>query len=401
MSNLASALDIKKEALRRAGERDDGTSEFEDRIMGYINYWYHSVLAGSTELNVECGDPWYWARSQYPGVLNIDPYYLGNGVQLTYGSVNGTWKTVPLDPIGNPFSLQGWYLKLSGGAEYYRVTSHIANTTAFTIDAQFNDATISGFQDVTGYHLDYTLSQPGGIIRLAGPMRVYRRQSPYADDTGQVDIIDKISLDRDYPLFRILQGVPDRAAITYISNDGTIKIRFNRVPAFATRCEYEYIPEATDLVESVACPGTVTTLVGGTSVVGVGTSFLSSFKPGDALVVGSETRTVLSISDNTHLVTDAWANANAGATYSSGSVVPIIPHEHRIVLVYGAAYNIMVDKNDNRAPEYKQLTATALEAMVQANRRIKANMQKDMGRLIARRDMTHYTRRYYAQEVNQ
>jgi hypothetical protein len=333
MGNLASTVDIKKEVLRRAGERDDGSSEFEDRVLNYINYWYHSVLAGSTELNIECGDPWYWARAQFPGVFNIDPYYLGNSCTMTYGSINGTFSSIPLDPSGVPMSLEGWYIKLSGLAEYYRVVSHAAGALTFEIDAAFNDSSTTAPQSFTGYHLDYQLSPPDGIIRLAAPMRVYRRQSPYADDTGQVDIIDKMSLDRDYPLFRILQGVPDRAAITYV-NDASIWVRFNRSPSFSTRVEYEYIPEADSLTDDVKS-------------------------------------------------------------------VPIIPHEHRIMLVYGAVYNLLIDKNDNRAPEYRDLTTRSLEAMVQANRRIKANMQKDMGRLIARRDMTHYTRRYYAQEVSQ
>lgn len=316
---FATVADVKKEVLSRCGELTDGTSEYETIVNNYIDYMHKCTMAGATEFNVEVGDPWTWARAQYPGVINMDPF-----VQLTVtvnnASVNCSFSVAPV------VSYVGWMLKIEGRAEFFRIVTHTAGQQAFTIDAAYTDNT--GTLPATLYHLEYNISN---VLRLCGPMRTYRRQSPFADDTGQIDGIDRMSLDRDYPLHRILQGIPDRFAIVYQDNAGTQRVKFNRIPFYTTRVEYDYIPVPATLVDAS---------------------------------------------------------------------VPLLPEEHRIILVYGACYYLMVDKNDNRAAEYKALTVAGLEALIQSERRMKENLQKDMGRLIPRRDLTNYTRRYYSQEVS-
>lgn len=63
-------------------------------------------------------------------------------------------------------------------------------------------------------------------------------------------------------------------------------------------------------------PGTVTTTAGGTTVVGVGTQFLNTFKVGDTLTVSGETRTISAIASDTSMTTDAWTGAFAGLAYT-------------------------------------------------------------------------------------
>lgn len=323
MSSFATVQDIVNSVLKNCGELADGTSEYATLVLDHINDWHRDILAGSTTLDIECGEPWYWARAQYPGILNLNPPIQGLAAALTNNSL-----TVTLSAT-YPTSLKDLYLRSEGSVDYFRIAAHTAGAAIITLDGAYTGESVAA-GNITIYQLDYTIGP--GIMRLVAPMRVYRRQTPFADDTGQIDGIDFTSMARDYPLHRMLNGVPDRSAVIWQKSDGSFKIRFNRTPAFLTRVEYDYIG------------------------------------------VPSE----LGLSDSS-----------------------LFPIEHRDTLEYGASYSLMLDKNDSRTAEYKDLTAKALRSMVNANRKMKTNTQKDMGRLIARRDLTNYSRRYFVQEITQ
>lgn len=66
--------------------------------------------------------------------------------------------------------------------------------------------------------------------------------------------------------------------------------------------------------------GTVSNSSAGTTVTGVGTLFLTTFQQGDLITMNGETRTVLSVSSNTSLTTDAWTGANSGVSYTATSL---------------------------------------------------------------------------------
>lgn len=61
--------------------------------------------------------------------------------------------------------------------------------------------------------------------------------------------------------------------------------------------------------------GTVTTN-GTTSVIGVGTQFLNTFKVGDIIRVNGEARTIASIASNTSLTTDTWTGSFSDFAYT-------------------------------------------------------------------------------------
>jgi len=62
--------------------------------------------------------------------------------------------------------------------------------------------------------------------------------------------------------------------------------------------------------------GTVSTTATLTTVTGVGTQFLNTFKVGDTITVNAETRTIATIASNTSLTTDAWTGSNVGVAYT-------------------------------------------------------------------------------------
>lgn len=58
----------------------------------------------------------------------------------------------------------------------------------------------------------------------------------------------------------------------------------------------------------------------------------------------------------------------------SDSSIPIVPRAFRIALEYGATALLMMDKNDNRAANFFQLTTAKLKALVEAGRKEKSHV---------------------------
>lgn len=78
---------------------------------------------------------------------------------------------------------------------------------------------------------------------------------------------------------------------------------------------------------------------------------------------------------------------------------PLIPVEHREVLAYVAAYKLLTDKSDSKAPEYFKLAQTKLRAMAKAAQKERTQTSIGRGQLIPRLDNYYRTRRYVVQET--
>lgn len=91
----------------------------------------------------------------------------------------------------------------------------------------------------------------GGIGRLIEPMTIYRGMWDGADD-GQLYGIDKLRFQKDYPLLRVQQGVPDRFCKIIEKADGTIIVRLNKYVETETRLEVDFIPVPRDLKDNAS-----------------------------------------------------------------------------------------------------------------------------------------------------
>lgn len=85
---------------------------------------------------------------------------------------------------------------------------------------------------------------------------------------------------------------------------------------------------ATANVDSAALTGTVNVTSTGTTVLGNATSFLTNFNPYDTIKVGSDKRTIVSITNSTSLTVDSAFSSTATTqtyykTYVSGKIIPI------------------------------------------------------------------------------
>jgi hypothetical protein len=79
---------------------------------------------------------------------------------------------------------------------------------------------------------------------------------------------------------------------------------------------------------------------------------------------------------------------------------PIIPVEHRDCLDFAASYFLCLDKNDDRAQMYFQLTQQKLKGMLKAEEKQKIQTSKTRGKLFARGDLYQRGKRYQEQETS-
>lgn len=71
----------------------------------------------------------------------------------------------------------------------------------------------------------------------------------------------------------------------------------------------------------------------------------------------------------------------------SYSSTPLVPREDRMVLVYGATYWLMVDKEDSRSETFFRLTQSKLQAMFLARRKEYGRTSNNYGRMSPRQDL--------------
>lgn len=138
MANFRTTADLLDGVLRRCGEvtSDKGTSSLAPAALLYLNQIHNTIITGGNELEVDVDESWIWARARRPIVLNLNPPVTAGNVTLTQGSTAGTFSTLPQVNLTNA-SVEGWYLKPDNGPEVYRIVQHTSGQTTFSLDAAF------------------------------------------------------------------------------------------------------------------------------------------------------------------------------------------------------------------------------------------------------------------------
>jgi hypothetical protein len=387
---------LKKSALFRVGELTDGTSPYDSKCLEYINQIYRAILAGGNEFELELGSPWGWARSPKPGTFVLSPKYSSGSVAVVNGSTTITFSPAP------SISLEGQWIKIVGRPETFRIDSHAALSATAVIDTPYTDETTSNLPfDV--YFLEYDL--PMKIERIIAPMVVQRQQEFTAPKDGLIYQVDMSNMDEIWPIKQLPEEIPQQYAVLSKDNDGDIRIRVNAQAGEQTRVSFDYIPVYSPLVEisveQFYVSGTTDTIQ----------------TPDHGLLDGAEivfsVSNVSSISVNkSYYVVNAQKDSfqisltKGGAVYdisNSGDItfssVPILPVTFRDILDYGAAFYLMVDKNDERSEAYGLLVKAKMKAMISANNRELSQASSGrIGEMIPRMDMYTGPRRYWRQE---
>lgn len=238
MANFTTTNDLKLAALKRAGELTDGNSDFDADALEYINEGQRFIVAGGNEYNLDLYEPWTWARERT--TLELVPDFEGT-TAVTKGSTTLTFSAAPTPAS---LSLAGRFIKLAERNTFYRIATHVANTTAATLDANYVEDTEAAI-DYRAIKLEYDFPV-ANVARLVDPAVVYFTQPSGGDGEFKIYSMDLSNLTKDFPLRELKERGPIRYA-EYDNDDGQIRLRFSDSVSTEQRVEFEYIPYPTAL----------------------------------------------------------------------------------------------------------------------------------------------------------
>lgn len=235
--------DIKEEALFRAGEPQDGTSNFDSTtdsdppVIKYINRIVHDLvgagggvavgqnLAQSAGVYARLVQPritdWFWARRR--GVLTTTPRQVVSATTLTNGSravtLTGTFVE---NPLGSRLVIDGF----DTIPQIVNVTGLTTTSATCVLDSIWPEDTTTTGGLVA--RLEYDL--PEDFLRFANP------PSFHSGTRQPISVGSLETRDMDFPLSGISQGVPTRA---FMVSDR--RIALDTYDDTGYRMEYEYI----------------------------------------------------------------------------------------------------------------------------------------------------------------
>lgn len=149
MAQFRTTADILDEILTKSGEPTNGNSPFEARALLYANKVHHAIIGGGNIFDITVDEPWVWARSRFPIILELEPAYITGTVTCTVNDVNITFSAAP------SASLEGWHFQVSGKSTVYKITQHAAADTLAQIDSSFLEN--SGAYTFRAFKLDYEI----------------------------------------------------------------------------------------------------------------------------------------------------------------------------------------------------------------------------------------------------
>lgn len=234
MANYQYTSDLLADILFRAGEETNGTSDFAAVALQYLNRAYQALIMGGGEIDPECNEDWWWAKKHPPGVVNLLPAYDSGTVSVTNNSAAIVLSSPPA------YSAAEYFFQAGTHPDIFRTISHTAGSPNITLDAGYTGPT-NATLPYRLFKAEYELASD--LIRAIAPMRVY--QGSYSE----VDGVELMSLERDWPLNMIQSGPPVEFAFVTET-----RVRFNTYGPTSTfspnliRLEYDYIYRPADLV---------------------------------------------------------------------------------------------------------------------------------------------------------
>lgn len=406
---------LKLGVLRKCGEPVDGSSIYDKNgdVLELLNRAHLAVIAAGNEFVPELARPWSWAVSPQKFILELQPPYLTGGVAATQGSVNITFDTPPT------FSLQGYWLNITGYPEWFQIVSHVGGAGAAVIDAPFTEITGSG-QAFLAIKTDYVVNPTAGVLRFAGPAIVYRIQDNEGDNEQKIYLTDETTMMKDWTMAGIIQRTPTRfCELTKVNSTGTSvsTIRFNAYPQYITKVEIPFVPFPQTLLDTPTYPFYATLTIASPGVFTYANNGLSSGDPvilstTGALPTGFTIGTTYYVVSPTQNTFELSATVGGSAINTSGTqsgtitITPeqpptyaLVPADHVEILEYIAATWLCQIKNDDRWQLYEQKAVTAGKALIGAYAKERTESGKDRLTLIPRQDKYWANRRYVSQEV--
>jgi hypothetical protein len=232
MANLKYSSDILDYILFRAGEKSDGTSDFDAQSLIYLNAAYKKIWQGGGEFDPAINEDWVWLRKS--GNIILQSKISTGTVSVTNNSASATLSASQATDVA------GWFFKIDGHEAVFKISVHGGGTDALTLDSVYtgDTNTTASYKLVK---LDYTLANDA--IEILSPMETYFKANRSFVYDGQ---IAGVSLQSVPYRNELLSGVPE-----YFSQIDATTVRFNRyADSDLIRIDYRYKKLPADLTDS-------------------------------------------------------------------------------------------------------------------------------------------------------
>jgi hypothetical protein len=231
MANYQFSSDIVNDALFRAGEPTDSTSDYDTVALQYVNRGYRALWMGGGEFDPTINEKWWWLQTE--ASLILLPVENTGTINVTNNSASITFSTGPTP------SVAGYHFKVNDHADVFKISSHTAGATAATLDSVYTGPTNTA-ANFKAFKLEYDLTDGLGLIE---PIKAYQ------DDRVKITSMSLGELNRQFPLNQTEAGVPRHFAFT---DEDTI--RFQRYGGTSStdfiRLDYQYLQRPSDLTDS-------------------------------------------------------------------------------------------------------------------------------------------------------
>jgi hypothetical protein len=238
VANFTTSQDIINDALFRANEPIDGSSDYDSVVVTYLNRAYQSIWSGGSDLDPETNEVWWWLRKDGQGVVTLNPVQDDGSVSVTNNSTSITFSSPPAA------SMTGRHFKVNDHADVFIITAHTAGAAAATLESVYTGTT-NASASFRAMQFDYTLNSD--ILYLTSPFYAFQ------DNRRYIPVIALDELQSKWPLETADSGVPRNAAFT-----GQDKVRFShfggRTSTDLIKLNYEYIFEPADLADDTNEP---------------------------------------------------------------------------------------------------------------------------------------------------
>lgn len=230
MTTYSNTRELKQDVLFRASEPIDGSSDWETKVIDYLNRVYRTICAGASEFLPEYVEDWWWMRGQ--GVFLLEPAYVAGTVTVVQGSDAISFSTSPA------ISLVGRRLRVTDETDVPLIATHVAATNVATLDTVWTGNSVT--QSFKAMLVDYSL--PVTVQALISPIVIFQRPE-------QISGMSPERMDLEWPLARLDTGIPQAFAL---QNENQVRFSHGGSDVgFQHRLEYRYRAQVVDLTDSV------------------------------------------------------------------------------------------------------------------------------------------------------
>lgn len=238
MSNLTTNADIIDDALTRASELSDGSSDLDSQALVYYNRALRELYMGGQSFAPDINETWWWLKAEANLILEGSINSLT--VNVSNNSATATFSGTPAPTVDS--DVTGWFLKVDNDADIYKISS-ITTATA-TLDSVFTGTTDTA-ASCKIFKIDYDLTS--SAIKIIGEMHGFR------DGEYTIEQLALSEMDEKYPLALISRDMPTKFAP--VDED---TVRFNGYTNLdegeIMRMDYDYLSLPSDQADDTNTP---------------------------------------------------------------------------------------------------------------------------------------------------